>query len=111
MAYKPNNRPRNDWVRKSNCPGGAGTQPGNKYNFSSYLKKVGDFVITHRMPRKDMLKIFYAAHIWAYRHHCRIETERYFYPNDEVELRIEIISATRRNGEYDRRVGRRRAGK
>ena len=95
MTYQPNNRPRTDWVRKSNCPGGPGTAPGNKYNFSDYLKKVGDFVETYPMPRDEMLKVFYAAHIWAYRKHCRIRTEVFKYPEGRG-LHIEIISNTRK---------------
>jgi len=95
MVYKPNNRPRNDWVRTSNCKPGKGERPGNKYDFSMYLKKVGDFVVTHPLPRADMLKIFYAAHIWAVRHHCRVMTERLFYPDDKVALHIELTHAVR----------------
>lgn len=88
-------RPRTNWKRVSNCPGGIGTSPKNKYNFSTYLKRVGDFVETHPMPRDEMLKVFYAAHIWAYRKHCRIRTEVLFFPEGR-SLHIEVISNTRK---------------
>ena len=88
-------RPKNDWKRVSNCPGGKGTQPNNKYNFSTYLKKVGDFIESYPMSREDMNKMFFASHIWAYRKHCRIKTERVYYA-DGIALRIEVISNTRK---------------
>lgn len=89
-------RPRNDWKRVSNCPGGPGTQPHNKYNFSTYLKKVGDFIESHPLARPDMERLFQAAHIWAWRKHCRVKTERFFWPEDKVSLLIEVTSNTRK---------------
>lgn len=88
-------RPRTDWKRTSNCPGGPGTAPKNKYNFTSYLRKVGDFVETHPMSREDVYKVFYAAHIWAWRHHCRIKTEMKYYPDGQA-IHIEVTSNTRK---------------
>lgn len=93
MVRKAN--PKTDWIRLSNCPGGVGTQPKNKYNFSSYLKKVGDFVETQPLNKEDLDKIFFAAYIWAWRKHCRITTCRVHYA-EGIALRIEVISNTRR---------------
>lgn len=87
--------PKTDWVRVSNCPGGPGTQPGNKYNFSSVLKKVGDFVETQPLNNLDCDRIFRAVHIWAYRKHCRVKTEVVKYAEGKA-LRIEVISNTRK---------------
>lgn len=84
-----------DWVRKSNCPGGPGTAPHNRYNFSQYLKKVGDFVETHPMDRESLKKVFFSSYIWAYRHHCRIRTEHMYYA-EGTALHIEVISNTRK---------------
>lgn len=93
MARKAN--PKIDWVRKSNCLPGPGQHPGNKYNFTSYLKKTGDFVETHPMTMPELYKIRFAVHIWAYRHHCRIKTEVKYRPTG-VALMIEVISNTRK---------------
>lgn len=87
-------RDKRDWVRKSNCPGGPGTRPNNKYNFSSYLKKTGDFVESHSMSKGDCMKLIWAAHIWAVRRHCRVTTGLIYYP-DGFGARVEIISHTR----------------
>lgn len=86
--------PKTNWVRKSNCPGGPGTHPGNKYNFSSYLKKIGDFVETMPMTPEECEKCRYAVLIWAYRKHCRVKTEKFYYPDGD-SLMIEVISHTR----------------
>lgn len=87
--------PKTNWVRKSNCQPGPGQQPGNKYNFSSYLKQIGDFVETMPMTREECEKVRYAVLIWAYRKHCRVKTEKIYYADGD-SLRIEVVSHTRK---------------
>lgn len=87
--------PKTNWKRVSNCPGGKGTQPRNKYQFSTHLKKVGDFIMTEPLNEKDLDRIFRACHIWSYRHHCRVKTEIVYFPEGK-SLLIEVISNTRK---------------
>jgi len=89
-------RDKKSWARVSNCPGGPGTQPGNKYDFSTHLRKVGDFVETYAFPTQhEAWKVAWAAHIWAYRKHCRVKCWLIYYP-DGYGMHVEVSSHTRR---------------
>lgn len=85
--------PKVDWVRNPNT--GPGRKVGNKYNFTQHLQKVGDYIETFPMTHEDALKVYYSAHIWAYRHHCRVKTYRVYYP-DGIAVHIEVTSNTRK---------------
>ena len=85
--------PKTVWKRNPNT--GPGRRVGNKYQFSTHLKKVGDYIETHPLTREDADKIIYAAHIWAYRKHCRVNTCKYYYP-DGIAVRITVTSHTRK---------------
>jgi hypothetical protein len=65
---------KKSWKRKSNIvPGG---RPENKYNFSTYLHKVGDWVETHPLTEEEYQRIRKAAFIWGYRHNCRMSIRK-----------------------------------
>lgn len=85
--------PKTEWKRVPNT--GPGRRVGNKYNFSSVLKKTGDFVETHCMPREDLNKIIFAAYIWAFRKHCRVRTEISYCPDGQYSVLIEVVSHKR----------------
>lgn len=91
MTARKNN-PKTEWARKPNCVPGTGA--GNKYDFTTHLKKVGDFIETYPMPYEDVMKVKYAAYIWAYRHKCRVRTEIMYY-NEGWALHIEITNHRR----------------
>jgi hypothetical protein len=61
------------WTRKKNfLPGGI---PIKVYEFSTHLKKVGDFVETYPNTLQDRRRIKKAAHFWAYTHNKVVKTE------------------------------------
>lgn len=93
MVRKAN--PKINWVRKPNTWAGKIGGVGKKYDFTDYLKRVGDFVETHPMSMEDLYKIRFAAHIWAYRHKCRIKTQLRHFPENRYGLLIEIINYKR----------------
>jgi hypothetical protein len=89
------NRPRTDWKRVPNTWAGKEGGVGNKYNFSKYLRRVGDYIKTNPASREEIMKLKYAVLIWAYRHKCRVKTEMYYYP-DGYGMEITLVSHTRK---------------
>lgn len=78
------------WNRKSNYIPGLGL--GNKYNFSDYLRRAGDWVYTDYIPvRKDVKRLQDALSIWSHRHKCRTKTQSFRFPQGWKVL-IEVVS-------------------
>lgn len=69
--------------------------PKNKYNFSTHLKKVGDYVVTYPMEKADCIRIKDAAKAWAYYHKKRIKSEILYATDTTSRMRITLISQHR----------------
>lgn len=74
--------------------------PQNKYGFTEYLKRPGDFLISWPLTKKEADKLMFAAHFWAARRRWTIETEQtYCGENIDGEnvytIRIDLIALTR----------------
>jgi hypothetical protein len=77
------------WARKKSfLPGGI---PIKRYEFSTHLKKVGDFVETHVIPTyEERFKIMKAAHWWAWAHN-RVVQCRTVWAGGGKGLRITLM--------------------
>lgn len=64
---------KKEWVRASEV---TREFPKNRYNFSHYLRSVGDFIQTYPMEEPDVTRIIMAAHAWAYAHKCRVKAQK-----------------------------------
>jgi hypothetical protein len=74
--------------------------PSNKYQFSTYLKRVGDFIITHPLSKKERKQIVDAALFWAWHKKKRVTTRALRVAEDKWEVYIELVSQT-----YERDFG------
>ena len=49
--------------------------PENKYHFTEYLKRPGDYLITNPITKTDLVKLTLAARTWAANRLWTIETQ------------------------------------
>jgi hypothetical protein len=74
--------------------------PQNKYHFTAYLKRPGDYLITNPITKADTAKITLAARTWAANRMWTIETQvTYCGENSEgvsvYTARIDLITLSR----------------
>lgn len=87
----PKSEPKKTWQRYHSIVKGV---PVNKYNFSKYLRRVGDFVVTHPMSVEDRTKMRKAAHYWALKHKCTVSCNAEYGGGGRC-LRVTVTKAYR----------------
>jgi hypothetical protein len=70
------------------------TSHNNKYGFSEYLTRVGDFVQTEPLSKREAYNIYIASHMWAWEHMCRVSVRSYPSGDNRI-VRITLISKDR----------------
>ena len=71
------------------------TNWSNKYSFSQYLDRPGDFVETEPLPLHDARNITVAAHMWAWDHSCRVSVSSYRVGMDRRVVRVTLTDRKR----------------
>lgn len=82
------------WTEKS--PSKAAHFPSNKYNFTTHLNQVGDWVQTHPISRDEYIKIKDAAKFWAWNHGVRVKVQSNKVGDDKYTVTIRLVSLTRK---------------
>ena len=89
--------PTKHWKRWTEC---LTIFPSNKYEFSTYLKRRGDFVVTPPLSKKDRKRITDAAYSWAWHHKYTIKCTSYPAPEEGTyTVYIKLIKKDR-NRDY-----------
>jgi hypothetical protein len=66
--------------------------PKDKYGFTEYLTRVGDFVRTHPMSYEDRIKFKKAAHDWAWHKRYKVRVNAYRKGDDVWEMECTLTS-------------------
>lgn len=84
--------PKKTWLRPTQL---SRTFPSNKYQFSTYLTKVGDFVETESLDDKQRNNIIDAAHAWAWFHKKTVKCQSTKAPDGGFYVRVTLIKQHR----------------
>lgn len=66
--------------------------PANKYSFSEHLTRVGDFVVTHPLDKKDRKRFLDAAYMWAWSRQWKVSCKSKKVALDKWEVRCMLVS-------------------
>lgn len=69
--------------------------PKPKYNFTTHLKRIGDYVETYPLDYADRIRIRDAAKFWAWHHKKRVSIRSIPDGTAKWRMRITLISHTR----------------
>lgn len=70
--------------------------PKPKYNFTTHLVDVGDWVQTHPLSFEDYVRIKDAAKFWAWHHGVRVAVTSAKVEDDKRLVTVRLISKTRK---------------
>jgi hypothetical protein len=66
--------------------------PSNKYAFSAHLQRVGDWVTTSPLSKKDTKRFRDAAHSWAWHKGWKVSCRSLQVAEDKWETTCKLIS-------------------
>ena len=69
--------------------------PKNKYRFSEFLKRKGDFIVTFPLEWPEVKKISDAAYLWAWHKKRRVRVHRLRMSETTWEVRIYLTEMHR----------------
>jgi len=76
--------------------------PKSKYRFTQLLKRVGDYVETYPMTKKECQNMQQAARFWAYIHKKRVNSPIFPAGDNKYYIRVTLVSQHRlREVDYD----------
>ena len=84
------------WLRPTQI---SKTFPSNKYSFTKYLTREGDWIETGVLTREEYIKIKKAVNFWAWRKQYTIQVKSVPMPNDCKIVRIFLVKK-HRNRDY-----------
>lgn len=69
-----------------------GKFPEDKYGFSKYLTRLGDYVTTPPLSFHEYDKIKKAAYAWAWRKKWRVSVKRFKVSHTTYEVTIKLVA-------------------